>query len=196
MNDNDSGVKGNRGGRPPMLGSSRLGPRKPVPSPGPFEGGNAAQRANPADANRGAEQPVLARPAGAKKRVLFVCIGNSCRSQMAEAFARAYGADTVIASSAGVSPASTIAPLTTKVLIEKNIPIGDQFPKGLEMAQREPFDVVVNMSGLPLALEAQRVVNWRVQDPIGHDEGVYRHVAAQIEEMVMRLILELRAPAK
>jgi protein-tyrosine-phosphatase len=52
------------------------------------------------------------------------------------------------------------------------------------------------MSGLPLALEAQRVVNWRVQDPIGHDEGVYRHVAAQIEEMVMRLILELRAPAK
>jgi arsenate reductase len=202
MDDSNNGVKGNRGGRPPMLGSSRLGPRKPVPSSAPFQagrsaqGGHAAPSAKAADANRGAEQPVATRPAGAKKRVLFVCIGNSCRSQMAEAFARAYGADAIIASSAGVSPAAIIAPLTRKVLSEKNIPIGDQYPKGMEMAQREPFDVVVNMSGLPLAIGTQRVVNWRVQDPIGNDEAVYRNVAAQIEEMVMRLILELRAPAK
>ena len=42
----------------------------------------------------------------AKKRVLFVCIGNSCRSQMAEAFARAYGADIMEVQSAGVSPAT------------------------------------------------------------------------------------------
>jgi arsenate reductase (thioredoxin) len=202
MNDDDSGVKGIRGGRPPMLGSGRLGPRKPVPSSAPFQAGRSARgdRAAPpakaADANRRAEQPVVGRPTGAKTRVLFVCIGNSCRSQMAEAFARAYGSDTIIASSAGVSPASIIAPLTRKVLIEKNIPIGDQYPKGMEMALREPFDVIVNMSGLPLAIEAKRAVNWQVQDPIGHDEGVYRHVAAQIEEMVMRLILELRAPAK
>jgi arsenate reductase (thioredoxin) len=202
MDDKDSGVKGIRGGRPPMLGSTRLGPRTPVPkpapflSPGPFQGGNAAQRTRPADTSRGAKEPVVAPPSGAKKRVLFVCIGNSCRSQMAEAFARAYGANAIIASSAGVSPASIIAPLTRQVLIEKNIPIGDQYPKGLEMALREPFDVVVNMSGLPLAMGAKRVVDWRVQDPIGHNEGVYRKVAAQIEEMVMRLILELRAPAK
>ncbi len=198
----DSGVKGIRGGRPPMLGSSRLGPRKPVPSPAPFEagrsaqGGHAAQAGTGSEANRVPEQPAVARSAGAKKRVLFVCIGNSCRSQMAEAFARAYGADAIIASSAGVSPAAIIAPLTRKVLSEKNIPIGDQYPKGLEMAQREPFDVIVNMSGLPVAMQAQRVVNWRVDDPIGRDEGVYRQVAAQLEEMVMRLILELRASAK
>lgn len=198
----DSGVKGIRGGRPPMLGSSRLGPRKPVPnsgpllSPGPFQGGNAAQKAKPTDPHRGEEQPVVARPAGEKKRVLFVCIGNSCRSQMAEAFARVYGADVIIATSAGVSPAAIIAPLIRKVLSERNIPIGDQYPKGMEMAQREPCDIFVNMSGLPLSMAAERVVNWRVEDPIGHDEAVYRQVAAQIEEMVMRLILELRAPAK
>jgi arsenate reductase (thioredoxin) len=196
MNDNDSGVKGIRGGRPPLLGSRKLGPRKPVPSAGPFQGGNAAQRVNAADAHRGAEQPVVAGPAAAKKRVLFVCIGNSCRSQMAEAFARAYGGDAMIASSAGLSPASIIAPLTRKVLSDKNIPIGDQYPKGMEMAQREPCDIIVNMSGLPVTMGAQRVVNWRVQDPIGHEEAVYRNVAAQIEEMVMRLILELRALAK
>ena len=138
----------------------------------------------------------MTRPAGAKKRVLFVCVGNSCRSQMAEAFARVYGADAIIASSAGVNPAAIIAPLTRKVLSEKNIPIGDQYPKGMEMAQREPFDVVVNMSGMPLAMGAQAVVDWRVEDPIGLDEGMYRQVAAQIEEMVMRLILELRAAAR
>jgi protein-tyrosine-phosphatase len=82
------------------------------------------------------------------------------------------------------------------VLSDKNIPIGDQYPKGMEMAQREPCDIIVNMSGLPVTMGAQRVVNWRVQDPIGHEEAVYRNVAAQIEEMVMRLILELRALAK
>jgi arsenate reductase len=202
MDDQDSGVKGIRGGRPPMRGSTRLGPRKPVSmpapflSPGPFQGGNAAQRTSPPDTDRRPKEAAVARPSVAKKRVLFVCIGNSCRSQMAEAFARAYGADAIIASSAGVSPASIIAPLTRQVLIEKNILIGDQYPKGLEMALREPFDVVVNMSGLPLAMGAKRVVDWRVQDPIGHDEGIYRRVAAQIEEMVMRLILELRVPAK
>jgi arsenate reductase len=183
-----------------MLGSAKLGPRKPVPSPAPFQAGRSAQSGHAAppakavDGNRGAERST--RPVSAKKRVLFVCIGNSCRSQMAEAFARAYGADAIIPSSAGVSPAAIIAPLTRKVLSEKNIPIGDQYPKGMEMAMREPFDVVVNMSGLPVAMGAQRVVNWRVQDPIGHNEDVYRQVAVQIEELVMRLILELRAMAK
>jgi arsenate reductase len=195
MDHNDSGVKGIRGGRPPMLGSSRLGPRRQAPSSAPFQAGRSAQGGR-ADSNRGAEQPIVTRPAGAKKRVLFVCVGNSCRSQMAEAFARVYGADAIIASSAGVNPAAIIAPLTRKVLSEKNIPIGDQYPKGMEMAQREPFDVVVNMSGMPLAMGAQAVVDWRVEDPIGLDEGMYRQVAAQIEEMVMRLILELRAAAR
>ena len=60
-------------------------------------------------------------PAAAKKRVLFVCIGNSCRSQMAEAFARAYGADIMEAQSAGVNPATYIAPLTRQTLGERNL---------------------------------------------------------------------------
>ena len=44
------------------------------------------------------------------KRVLFVCIGNACRSQMAEAFARAYGSDVLVASSAGLFPAKAVPP--------------------------------------------------------------------------------------
>jgi arsenate reductase len=136
--------------------------------------------------------PAKSRPQ-ARKRVLFVCIGNSCRSQMAEAFARAYGSDIMDVRSAGVSPAGIIAPLTRQVLGEKNIRIEDHFPKGLEMVARDPFDVIVNMSGSKLPIPGANVVEWPVRDPIGHKEEVYRSVAAQIEGLVMRLILELRS---
>ncbi len=133
----------------------------------------------------------LASAAG-KKRVLFVCIGNSCRSQMAEAFARAYGSDIMVAESAGLSPAAIIQPLTTQVLAERNVRVDGQFPKGLEVAGGEPFDVVVNMSGQPVNLPKSRVVAWPVRDPIGESETVYRNVAQQIEGLVMGLILSLR----
>jgi len=131
----------------------------------------------------------------AKKRVLFVCIGNSCRSQMAEGIARAYGSDVMVARSAGLSPAVIVAPLTRQVLGEMNIRIDDHFPKGLDFFSSETFDVVVNMSGLPMPVPAPRMVDWPVKDPIGQTEAVYRAVASQIEGLVMRLILELRAGA-
>jgi arsenate reductase (thioredoxin) len=134
----------------------------------------------------------VAPPAAAKKRVLFVCIGNSCRSQMAEAFAQAYGADIMEVQSAGVSPATYIAPLTKQTLSEWNLNIDDHFPKNMEVTRRQEFDVVVNMSGTPLQLAGARVVDWVVQDPIGQTPGFYRTVAKQIESLVMRLILELR----
>jgi len=131
----------------------------------------------------------------AKKRVLFVCIGNACRSQMAEAFARAYGSDILTVHSAGLAPAGSLPPLTRQVLAEKNVPAERQFPKGLESFRGQPFEVVVNLSGepLPAALTAARTIEWRVRDPIGQSESVYREVAAQIETLVMRLILELRS---
>jgi arsenate reductase len=130
----------------------------------------------------------------AKKRVLFVCIGNSCRSQMAEGFARAYGDDILIAASAGLSPALIVQPLTKQVLAERNVRIDSQFPKGMEILAHEQFDLIVNMSGekLPLAPGAN-VREWQVRDPIGQTETIYKTVAGQIEALVMRLILELRS---
>lgn len=117
---------------------------------------------------------------------------------MAEGFARAYGSDILVAASAGVSPATLIAPLTKQVLAERNIRMDDHFPKGLEMFARESFDVIVNMSGVnlkeaKLPVTAARVVDWPVPDPIGQKESVYQAVAGQIEGLVMRLILELRS---
>ena len=143
-------------------------------------------------------KPAVARsvPAAAKtkKRILFVCIGNACRSQMAEAFAKAYGSDILIVQSAGLAPAFSMPPLTRQTLSEKNIQSEGQFPKALEAVAGEPFEVVVNLSGerLPPVFGTARLIDWNVRDPIGESEDVYRAVATQIEGLVMRLILELR----
>jgi hypothetical protein len=55
------------------------------------------------------------------------------------------------------------------------------------------FDLIVNMSGYPLPGSPTPVVEWSVRDPIGQEPEVYREVANEIEGLVMRLILELRA---
>ena len=66
------------------------------------------------------------------KRVLFVCIGNACRSQMAESFARAYGSDVLVPSSAGLFPAKAVPPDTLRAMEEKNLDLSGQVPKSLE----------------------------------------------------------------
>ncbi len=127
-------------------------------------------------------------------RVLFVCLGNSCRSQMAEAFARAYGQGVWEVESAGLMPATIIAPPVREVMDEKGIELGDQFPKPLEWLQLETFNLIVNMSGYPLpdTLGAP-LRDWEVEDPIGRNGKVYRKVRDQIEALVRGLLEEVRA---
>lgn len=132
----------------------------------------------------------------ARKKVLFVCIGNSCRSQMAEGFARMYGSDVMEARSAGLMPAPMIAPLTLKIMEEKNIRLDGYFPKSFEDLGGDKFDLLVNMSGVKLPSKLNvKVEEWTVRDPMGEKEPVYRDVANQIEGLVMRLILGLRKSA-
>ena len=127
-----------------------------------------------------------------KKRVLFVCIGNAFRSQMAEAFARAYGADAVEAESAGLAPVVEIPELTQRVMLEKGIRLDGQFPKALLHMDLKRYDVVVNMSGVPLKLPAREVVEWRVPDPVGGGEKAARETRDQIEQLVVGLLIRLR----
>jgi arsenate reductase len=130
----------------------------------------------------------------ARARVLFVCIGNSCRSQMAEGFALKYGADVMEPHSAGLAPAGIVAPLTAKVMLEKNVDMSNHFPKGLELVPPGPFDLVINMSGRRMPTpQGVTVEEWKVRDPIALSEEVYREVANEIEQRVMRLVLMLRA---
>lgn len=129
-------------------------------------------------------------------RVLFVCIGNSCRSQMAEAFARAYAAGEVEPYSAGLAAANTIAAPTRKVMLERNIDLGEQFPKDIRFVRPELMDIVVNLSGLPLpAGDWKEVRDWNIPDPVGKPERFHREIRDRIETLVMELLLELRARA-
>jgi arsenate reductase (thioredoxin) len=128
-----------------------------------------------------------------KTRILFICLGNSCRSQMAEGFARRYGADVLISASAGLSPAFMVAPDTIRAMDEKNIDIRDQFPKSLNQLGRAQFDLFVNMSGFDLPPEIDTPVRvWDVPDPIGEDYETHCQIRDEIETRVMGLILELR----
>jgi arsenate reductase (thioredoxin) len=129
-----------------------------------------------------------------KHRVLFLCVGNACRSQMAEGFARAYGHDVIDAVSAGLSPSMAVDPTTRAVMNERGIDLGDQFPKPVEMAAKPTPTLVINMSGAPIphTLAGIKVEQWRVRDPIGEAQGVHREVRDQLEYQMMNLILRLR----
>ena len=132
-----------------------------------------------------------------RKRVLFVCIGNSCRSQMAEAFARTLGGDVMIPASAGVSPALGIASDTVRAMAEKDIVLRDHFPKSLRNLARIRFDVVVNMSLRPLSRtqpdgSVARLLEWEIPDPIGMTYQEHCEIRDAIERNVVELIEELR----
>ena len=113
---------------------------------------------------------------------------------MAEGFARTYGADVMEPASAGIAPAMCVAPLTIKTMREKNIDLEDAIPKAAhEVLENGHFDLIVNMTcgRLPFAVSTP-VEDWNVRDPIGEKESVFREVAGEIENRVMRLVLNLR----
>jgi arsenate reductase len=133
---------------------------------------------------------------GAARRVLFVCVGNACRSQMAEAFARAYGADVMTPASAGLGPASQVMPDTIRAMLEKNLDVRDHFPKDLRHMLRLHFDLVVNLSGRPLPDVDVPTREWDVRDPVAMTYEDHCAVRDEIERLVMDLTLELRREIK
>ena len=134
-----------------------------------------------------------ADPTAPKPRVLFVCIGNSCRSQMAEAFARLYGSDVLIPASAGLAPAFIVAPDTIAAMAEKNLDLRDHFPKSIRHLGRSQFDLVVNLSGSPMPPEVTApVIEWDVADPVSMSYQEHCEVRDYIERLVMNFVMDLR----
>ncbi|MBA3974671.1 MAG: low molecular weight phosphatase family protein [Candidatus Solibacter sp.] len=133
---------------------------------------------------------------GRKPKVLFVCIGNACRSQMAEGFAKAYGGDVMEAMSAGLSPYSHVPEGTRESMEEKGISLETHFPKHVTEMADAGLDLVLNLSGTKLPFEGVEVRQWPVGDPFGGDAGEYRAARDRIEKLVMELVLELRGRAR
>jgi arsenate reductase len=129
--------------------------------------------------------------------LLFVCIGNSCRSPMAEGFANRLGEGRVRAWSAGIFALGWIEENTQLVIEEKGISLDGQRSKGLDEVPFNQMDVVVSMGWnivfpFPPAWRG-RLVQWQIPDPMGADLDWYRLVRDLIELKVKDLLAELGA---
>lgn len=131
-----------------------------------------------------------------RHRIAFVCLGNSCRSQMAEAWARHLGAGGVEAMSAGVRPLGFISEETIEVMGEKGISLDGHKSKGLDAIHWQQVDVLVNMS--PYSPDSfapsftGRRIEWRVHDPFDEPMETFREVRDQLEKLVRKLLKDVQ----
>ena len=127
-------------------------------------------------------------------RILFACVGNSCRSQMAEAFCRALAPE-VECASAGSKPAAAVQPDTITVMKEVGIDISQARPKGFKDLPSLKFDYLVTM-GCEVTcpfLPGAKQVPWEIPDPYHKGIDEYRRVRDIIKAHVTQLLSDLRS---
>jgi protein-tyrosine-phosphatase len=127
------------------------------------------------------------------KRILFVCVENSNRSQMAEAFARMHGAGRVEAYSAGSLPSGRINPRAIESMSERGYDLSRHRSKGLSEVPDAPYDVVISMGcgdACP-SVQAARREDWDIADPKDLPPERFRAVRDRIEEKVNALLTGL-----
>ena len=143
----------------------------------------------------------------AKRRILFLCTGNSCRSQMAEGFARQYAPSEYTATSAGLNPKGYIHPRAIIVMQEVGIDIRSQTSKSFDTSQAKNYDLVITLCGdaeercpvLPVGVSR---THWPLPDPVranGTPEEImetFRRVRDEVGELVKRLFAELELQEK
>jgi protein-tyrosine-phosphatase len=133
-----------------------------------------------------------------RKKVLFVCLGNACRSPMAESIARRDAADVIEACSAGLSPLGFVPMLTTQTLTANGYSIESLHSAPITRSVWDAADIVINMSGVPKErafMEYGKVEDWDVQDPYGTDPGLYQTIYEDIRRRVAQLAERLRGAA-
>jgi len=128
------------------------------------------------------------------KKILFVCNENSCRSQMAEGLLNHYGKGKVTAESGGSTPSGTVNLQGIEVMKEKNIDISKQTSKGLP-EDFSPYDMVITMGCCSVeevcpVIYSGNKIEWKIDDPKGHDMDVFRKVRDDIEKKVLELLYE------
>jgi protein-tyrosine-phosphatase len=133
-----------------------------------------------------------------RTRVIFVCLGNSCRSPMAEAIAAHIASDVMEVSSAGVAALGVVQSLTKVTVAKNGYPADGLESKLLEDSDLGAADIVINMTGRPgLALfhDASKVEDWYVEDPYGSGAETYQRVFEDIESRVVELVGRVRRTA-
>ena len=123
------------------------------------------------------------------KKVLFVCIENACRSQVAEAFFNKY-AKGAIAYSAGSKPAKEIDPMTVEVMKEKGIDLAGKKPSGFQPHLSRIFDITVTMGckdTCPITPK-EKTIDWDIENPKGKPIEKYREMRDEVEQRVRQLL--------
>lgn len=133
-----------------------------------------------------------------KARVLFVCTGNACRSQMAEGLLRQLGDGEFEVYSAGTHPWA-LHPLAVRAMLERGIDISLQYAKSVDDYRDQPFDCVITLSSdakelCPSFPEEKMRTHWSIVDPVdaeGTPEermAVFRNVRDKLERKIERLV--------
>lgn len=131
-----------------------------------------------------------------RPEVLFVCIHNAGRSQMAAALLAHYGGDRVVVRSAGTAPAESINPAVLAVMAELGIDLhaSGAHPKKLDGAAVEASDIVITMGcgDTCRVYPGKRYLDWALDDPAGQDPDSVRSIRDEIDRRVQALAAELR----
>ncbi|MFF9489203.1 arsenate reductase ArsC [Streptomyces sp. NPDC014676] len=125
--------------------------------------------------------------------VLFVCVHNAGRSQMAAAFLTHLGADRVQVRSAGSAPADTVNQAVVEAMAEVGIDISAEIPKVLTTEAVRSSDVVITMGcgdACPY-FPGKRYLDWQLEDPAGQGVAAVRPIRDEIEQRIRGLLTEL-----
>ena len=137
------------------------------------------------------------QPSGpAVPSVLFVCVHNAGRSQMAAAFLTALAADRVQVRSAGSEPADAVNPAVVEAMREVGVDISREVPKVLTTEAVQASDVVITMGcgdACPF-FPGKRYLDWELSDPAGQGVGAVRPIRDEIEHRIRGLLAELDVP--
>ncbi len=143
----------------------------------------------------------LARVDGAivdgKPTVLFLCVHNAGRSQMALGFFQYYAGDDAIGWSGGSNPGTRVDPIAIQAMAEKDIDISGEYPKPWTDEVVRAADAVITMGcgdACPI-FPGKRYEEWTLPDPAGWDLDSVRPVRDAIERRVLNLLEELKVPA-
>jgi len=126
------------------------------------------------------------------KKILFVCVENAGRSQMAEGFAKHYGSGKFEAMSAGTMPSNEVNPLVIQAMQEKGIDISNNKPKQITTQMVKDADTIIVMGcsaqGFCPAPLLSKVIDWNIEDPKGKSLEKVREIRDEIEKKVRELL--------
>ncbi|MFK0152544.1 arsenate reductase ArsC [Streptomyces sp. NPDC090493] len=137
-------------------------------------------------------------PAADRPSVLFVCVHNAGRSQMAAAFLTHLAGDAVEVRSAGSAPADAVNPAVVEAMSEAGIDISAETPKVLTTAAVQASDVVITMGcgdTCPV-FPGKTYLDWKLDDPAGQGVDAVRPIRDEIEHRIRTLLADLGAQAR